>query len=65
LPKTFQLTERYNLKFESSFTNIPNHVNWDDPANSVTDIDFGQTALARSGDAGGNRVGQFALRLEF
>jgi hypothetical protein len=65
LAKDFRLTERFNLRFESSFTNVPNHVNWDDPANSVTDANFGQTAFARTGDAGGNRVGQFALRLEF
>jgi hypothetical protein len=65
LAKDFQLTERFRLKFESSFTNVPNHVNWDDPANSLTDQNFGQVAFARGGDAGGNRVGQLALRLEF
>jgi len=65
LAKNFKLTERFNLKFESSFTNVPNHVNWDDPANSVTDANFGQVAFARGGDAGGNRVGQLALRIEF
>ncbi len=65
LAKSFQLTERFKLKFESSFTNVLNHVNWDDPANSVTDANFGQVAFARGGDAGGNRVGQFALRIEF
>jgi hypothetical protein len=65
LAKDFHLTERFKLKLESSFTNVPNHVNWDDPANSVTDSNFGQTALARRGDAGGNRVGQLALRIEF
>ncbi|PYX29567.1 MAG: hypothetical protein DMG77_12315 [Acidobacteria bacterium] len=65
LAKSFQLTERFKLKFESSFTNVLNHVNWDDPANSVTDASFGQVAFARGGDAGGNRVGQFALRIEF
>ena len=72
LAKDFRLTERFKLKFESSFTNLPNHPNFDDPRNnlseSTTDFDkgtFGQVFASRRGDAGGNRVGQFALRLEF
>ena len=65
LAKDFRLTERFTLKFESSFTNVPNHINYDDPANSLTDGNFGQVTSARSGDAGGSRVGQFALRIEF
>jgi hypothetical protein len=71
LAKDFRLTERFKLKFESSFTNIPNHPNWDDPRNNLTEADdngigtFGQVQGTRLGDAGGNRVGQFALRLEF
>jgi hypothetical protein len=65
LGKTFRLTERFSLKFDSSFTNLPNHVNYDDPGNNLTDGHFGQVTSARSGDAGGSRVGQFALRIEF
>ena len=75
LAKDFQLTERFKLKFESSFTNIPNHPNFDDPRNNLTETEtlpngntvgtFGQVLASRVGDAGGNRVGQFALRLEF
>ncbi len=70
LGKDFQLTERFKLKFESSFTNLPNHPNWDDPRNNLSEsVDgqgtFGQVQASRLGDAGGNRVGQFALRLEF
>jgi hypothetical protein len=72
LAKDFQLTERFKLKFESSFTNLPNHPNFDDPRNNLTEVDgntgqgtFGQVLASRLGDAGGNRVGQFALRLEF
>jgi hypothetical protein len=75
LGKDFQLTERLKLKFESSFTNVPNHPNFDDPrnnlsegitdSNGVTHGTFGQVQASRLGDAGGNRVGQFALRLEF
>ena len=70
LAKGFQLTERFKLKFESSFTNVPNHPNFDDPRNNLTESvngvgTFGQVQASRVGDAGGNRVGQFALRLEF
>nr|AUN36764.1 Oar protein [uncultured bacterium] len=70
LAKDFQLTERFKLKFESSFTNLPNHPNFDDPRNNLSETldgqgTFGQVQASRKGDAGGNRVGQFALRLEF
>ena len=65
LGKNFKLTERFNLKFESSFTNLPNHINLDDPRNNLGEGTFGQVLASRTGDAGGNRVGQFALRVEF
>ena len=70
LAKDFQITERVKLKFESSFTNVPNHINLDDPRNNLTESvngqgTFGQVQGARGGDAGGNRIGQFALRIEF
>jgi len=65
LAKDFQLTERFKLKFESSFTNLPNHINLDDPRNNLSEGTFGQVLTSRKGDAGGNRVGQFALRVEF
>jgi len=70
LAKDFQLTERFKLKFESSFTNLPNHPNFDDPRQNLTESvngqgTFGQVLASRIGDAGGNRVGQLALRIEF
>jgi hypothetical protein len=70
LAKEFQLNERFRLKFESSFTNLPNHPNFDDPRNNLSEANngqgtFGQVLQSRGGDAGGNRVGQFALRVEF
>ena len=64
LGKSFRLTERFALKFESSFSNLPNHVNFNDPSTDLT-TNFGQTVEARPADSGGNRVGQFALRIEF
>ena len=72
LAKDFRLTERFKLKFESSFTNLPNHPNFDDPRQNLTECagspclgTFGQVLASRKGDAGGNRVGQLALRIEF
>ena len=66
LAKNFQVTEKVRVKFESSFTNLPNHINLDDPRNNLTETGtFGKVLAARTGDAGGNRVGQFALRIEF
>ncbi len=70
LAKDLQLTERFKLKFESSFTNLPNHPNFDDPRNNLSESvngqgTFGEVLSSRGGDAGGNRVGQFALRIEF
>jgi hypothetical protein len=65
LGKSFRVTERFTVKFESSFTNLPNHINLDDPDNNLTNGSFGKITSARGGDAGGNRVGQLALRIEF
>ncbi len=75
LSKRFRVTERIALKFESSFTNVLNHPNFDDPRNNLTETEtlpnnqvvgtFGQVQATRKGDAGGNRVGQLALRIEF
>jgi hypothetical protein len=72
LAKDFRLTERFKLKFDSSFTNLPNHLNFDDPRNNLsegtgdfTKGTFGRVLASRTGDAGGNRVGQLALRIEF
>jgi hypothetical protein len=63
--KDFAITEHWRLKFEGSFTNLPNHPNFNDPGTNITSIAFGATTSVRGGDSGGNRVGQFALRLEF
>jgi len=70
LGKSFRLTERIAFKFESSFTNVLNHPNFDDPRQNLTESvngqgTFGMVLATRKGDAGGNRVGQLALRIEF
>ncbi len=63
--KDFPITERARLKFEGSFTNLPNHPNLADPEVNITRASFGTITRARGADSGGNRVGQFALRVEF
>jgi hypothetical protein len=65
LAKDFRLTERVSLKFESSFTNVPNHTNLDDPETNLRASNFGKTVDDRGADSGGTRVGQFALRVVF
>jgi hypothetical protein len=71
LSKRFHVTERIAFKFESSFTNVLNHPNFDDPRQNLTEGGatglglFGKVLATRLGDAGGNRVGQLALRIEF
>ncbi len=70
LSKRFRVTERIAFKFESSFTNVLNHPNFDDPRQNLTESvsgqgTFGKVLATRKGDAGGNRVGQLALRIEF
>ena len=63
--KDFRLMERARLKFEGSFSNLPNHPNFADPSTTLTSGSFGVITSARGADSGGNRTGQFALRLEF
>jgi hypothetical protein len=65
LGKEFAIKERAKLSFEASFTDAMNHVNLNDPGSNITAISFGVTTTARGADSGGNRVGSFALRLEF
>jgi hypothetical protein len=65
LGKEFKIQDRAKLKFEASFTNLPNHVNLGNPFPFMQFSVFGLITSARGADAGGSRVGQFALRLEF
>jgi hypothetical protein len=65
LGKAFRLAEKKTLKFEASFRNLPNHPNLSDPSTNITSISFARVTSARAADAGGNRIGQFALRFEF
>jgi Carboxypeptidase regulatory-like domain len=66
LAKTFDLTERFKLRFESTFTNVFNHTNFAPPATNVSNPStFGVLIAAQTAENGGNRTGQVALRLDF
>jgi len=66
LSKSMQLTERFRLRFEASFTNALNHVNFAPPATNVSNPStFGVEQAAQTAEYGGNRTGQLALRLDF
>ncbi|HEY9136629.1 MAG TPA: carboxypeptidase regulatory-like domain-containing protein, partial [Terriglobus sp.] len=66
LAKTFALRESLKLRFEATFTNLPNHPNYAAPAVNVASLDsFGQITATQTAENSGNRTGQFALRLDF
>jgi len=66
LAKATQLNERLRLRFEATFTNVLNHVNFAPPAtNWSSPSTFGVLNAAQTAEYGGNRTGQLALRLDF
>jgi hypothetical protein len=66
LSKTFQLHESLRMRFEATFTNLPNHSNFAPPPVNVSAPDsFGQITSVQTADNAGNRTGQLALRLDF
>lgn len=66
LSKTFQLHELLKMRFEATFTNLPNHPNFAPPPVNVSAPDsFGQITTVQTADNAGNRTGQLALRLDF
>lgn len=66
LAKQFQIKERFRVRFEASFTNVLNHVNYAPPATNVSNPStFGILQSVLPQGSGGNRVGQAALRLDF
>jgi hypothetical protein len=66
LAKVFQLSERYRLRFEATFTNVLNHTNFAPPALNVGNPStFGVLQAALPQGSGGNRTGQLALRVDF
>jgi hypothetical protein len=65
LSKTFYLTERFRLRFESTFTNILNHANFAPPPTNITSSSFGIVQSVQNAENSGNRTGQLSLRLDF
>ena len=66
LSKTFALGEKVHMKFESTFTNLPNHLNYAPPLTDVSSPStFGKITSMQSSENAGNRTGQLALRVEF
>ena len=66
LSKTFAFREKARLRFEATFTNLPNHPNFAPPAVDVSaPATFGKITTVQSAENSGNRTGQLALRLDF
>jgi hypothetical protein len=66
LAKTFPLTERFRMRFESTFTNVLNHTNFAPPATQIdVPATFGVLSAPQTAENAGNRTGQVALRFEF
>jgi hypothetical protein len=64
--KTFAISERVRVKLESTFTNLPNHLNYAPPSVDVSSpATFGRITSVQSSENAGNRIGQLALRVEF
>jgi hypothetical protein len=64
--KTFSMGERFRMKLESTFTNLPNHLNFAPPATDVSSPPtFGKITSVQTAENAGNRTGQVALRIEF
>ena len=63
--KTFAFGERVHLRFESTFTNLPNHTNYAPPSSDVTSPTFGELSSVQSAENAGTRTGQIGVRLEF
>ena len=66
LSKNFVVHEGIKLRFEATFTNLPNHPNFLAPAVDVSSpATFGKLTSVQSAENSGNRTGQLALRLDF
>jgi hypothetical protein len=59
------MTEKLHLRLESTFTNLPNHPNFNPPSVIINNPQFGKLTSVQSGENAGNRTGQVAARLDF
>jgi Carboxypeptidase regulatory-like domain/TonB dependent receptor len=64
--KTFKINERAGMRFDANFFDLLNHPNFRNPDGSFADsgTTFGQS-LATTGDTGGHRITQLAIRFDF
>jgi hypothetical protein len=53
------------LRIEATFTNLPNHPNFQPPAVTLGQPNFGQLVAVQSADNSGNRSGQLGVRVDF
>jgi Carboxypeptidase regulatory-like domain len=66
LAKTLLVREGLKVRFEATFTNLPNHPNFLPPAVDVSSPNtFGKITAVQSAENSGNRTGQLALRFDF
>jgi hypothetical protein len=63
--KTFALTERFGLRFESQFANLFNLLNKAAPNTNVASGSFGQISQSQLVEQAGPRTIQLHLRLQF
>jgi hypothetical protein len=64
--KSFKLTDRLNLRFQASFTNVFNHPNFGNPNLNISfPTAAGVITSANTQDFAGPRQGQVGLRLDF
>jgi hypothetical protein len=59
------LTESLKLRFESTATNLTNHVNFATPNMNANSNSFGSINSVQSAEGASARTIQFALRLDF
>jgi hypothetical protein len=66
LAKMMSIHERWNLRFETTFTNVLNHTNFAPPVTGISDpAAFGVLTSAQTAESAGSRTGQIALRIDF
>jgi hypothetical protein len=66
LSKTFLIKERARVRFEATFTNLPNHPNFAPPPRVINDVStFGVIVTSQTAENSGNRTGQLSLRIDF
>ena len=63
--KRFHIYERFNGRFETTFTNVLNHTNFAPPATAIDNSTFGALSAPQTAENAGNRTGQAALRIDF